>query len=184
MIYSWKLTEDKTPVLREQNYKHDLKVFDIYVALRKLGLPMDWTPKSDQKQGFRFDAKAHMFGNTFYFEVETGTHSVDQIEGKVDAYLTQPGYFFVVFTVQDYKPNPFDKVTKTARDFGQEILNMLNVKRRRTGKPLGRQFLLTPHEKLINYPLAEVLVSHQQKAYSFQSLEEAESSPAFIPQSN
>ena len=164
-MYSWRRTDLKTEALREQNYKHDLKINDIYVALRKAGIPMEWEPKSDQKGGFRFDARLSAFGKTFYFEVETGTHGIKAIEEKIDAYINLKYRCYVIFTVQDYRPNPFEEVTKTAKDFGYEILNVISEKGRR------HQFTVTPHAVFTASPLNPVLVSHTGEAFTLETIE-------------
>lgn len=164
-MYSWKRTDLKAEALREQNYKHDLKIFDIYVALRKAGIQMEWEAKSDQKDGFRFDASLKAFDKQFYFEVETGTHGIKAIEEKIDAYINLRYRCYVIFTVQDYRPNPFEPVTKTGKDFGYEILGVISEKGRKN------QFTVTPHPIFTANPLNPVLVSHTGEAFSLETIE-------------
>lgn len=165
IIYSWKMTEEKTPSLKEQNYKHDFKVFDIYVALRKTGLPMTWTARSTQKDGFRFDASFTIYGKQFYLEVERGTQGIKDIDQKVKAYLKLPGRFYTIFTVEDYKPNPFAQIEKTAKDYGMEILDYLEETRR------GNQFVVSPHVLLSTQPLNPVLLSPTGETLTLETIE-------------
>jgi hypothetical protein len=164
IIYSWKLTEEKTPALKEQNYKHDFKVFDIYVALRKTGIPLTWTAKSPQKDGFRYDASFTIYDKQFYLEVERGTQGIKDIQEKVNAYLKLPGRFYVIFTVEDYKPNPYAPVVKTAKEYGNEILDFLEEVHR------GNQFTVSPHVLLSTRPLDPVLLSPTGDTLSFATI--------------
>jgi hypothetical protein len=158
------MADEKTPALKEQNYKHDLKIFDIYVALRQTGVDLTWTAKSTQKDGFRYDAQFIVYGKQFYLEVERGTQGIKDIEEKVKAYLKLPGRFHVIFTVEDYKPNPFAAVEKTAKDYGNEILDYLESVRR------GHQFIVTPHIAFINNPLGQVLLSPTGDTFSLETI--------------
>lgn len=127
-------------------------------------MPMEWIHTSDQKDGFRFDRALLIHGKQFYFEIERGTHTAAHIEQKVKQYLGKPGQFFVVITVQDYRPNPFEKTVKTAQDFGREILALLTSVRRRA------QFTVAPHASLIDNPLGEFLISPEPRKYSLESI--------------
>ena len=164
IIYSWKLTEEKTPALKEQNYKHDFKVFDIYVALRKTGLPITWTAKSTQKDGFRYDASFEIYGKQFYLEVERGTQGIKDIEEKVNAYLKLAGRFYVIFTVEDYRPNPFAPIVKFKQKTAYEILDFLEDVRR------GNQFTVSPHVLLSTRPLDQILLSPTGDTLSLESV--------------
>ncbi len=164
MIYFHKLSGDKRKAVSEQSYKHEQDCGDLYVVLRKTGIPLTWVHTSDQKEGFRFDRALHIFGKQFYFEIERGTHTVSHIEQKVKQYCSKPGTFYVVITVQDYQPNPFDKTEKTAQDFGREILALLTGFKRRA------QFTVAPHKKLLEDPLGEFLVSPEPARYTLESI--------------
>lgn len=164
VIYSWRIKGSKAEALREPNYKHELACNDVYVSVRKLGQTMVWTPKDDQKNGFSFDRGLEIFGRQFYFEIERGTQTVQDIQGKVEAYLKLAGRFHVVFTVQDYQPNPFEPVKKTAHDYGAEILGLLGTYRR------GAQFLVTPHATFVEDPLGQFLVSPWNSAFGLNTL--------------
>lgn len=130
----------------------------------RAGLLQDWIHTSDQKMGFRFDRCATIGNNKYYFEVERGTHTLAAIQKKVEQYLKLPGRFHVIFTVQDYRANPFAEIDKTGKQFGAEILTLLQTYKR------GSQFLVAPHHLLLENPHAQLLVSPENKAYSFQSL--------------
>jgi len=139
-------------------------VFDIYVALRKSGISFTWTAKSNQKDGFRYDAFFELYGKTFYLEVERGTQGIKDIEEKVKAYMKLAGRFHVIFTVEDYRPNPFAPVVKTAKDYGNEILDFLEEAHR------GNQFLVSPHTLLISKPLTPCLLSPTGDTFSFENI--------------
>lgn len=164
--YFHKLVGDKRKSVSEQSYKHELGLGDLYVALRKTGLPLEWVHTSNQKDGFRFDRALTIFGKQFFIERERGTQTVSHAEEKVRQYLTKQGVFYVIFTVEDYQRNPFDiKTVKTAKDFGNEILDFLKTVRRRA------QFTVAPHKKLVADPLGEFLVSPEPARYSFETIE-------------
>ena len=139
-------------------------MFDIYVALRKTGLPLTWTAKSTQKDGFRYDGSFQIFDKQFYLEVERGTQGIKDIEQKVEAYLKLPGRFHVIFSVSDYKPNPYDPIVKTAKQYGMEILEFLEGVRR------GNQFLVSPHVLLSTRPLDPVLISPTGDTFSLENI--------------
>lgn len=149
--------------LSEQNYKHEFCVSDLYVALRMVP-GVEIQPKSDQSKGLREDLAAKIIGKQVYFEVERGTQGMKRIEEKVERYLKLPGWFYVVFTVQDYRPNPFAKVEKSARQAGEDILNLLKDYGR------GAQFLVTPHTLFLEDPLARVLISPTDENFQFEGL--------------
>lgn len=166
-MYFWKMVGDKRRAVTEQSWKHERDCGDLYVALRKTGIPMEWIHTSDQKDGFRFDRALLIFGKQFYFEIERGTQTVSHIEQKVSQYLSKSGQFYVVITVQDYQPNPFDKTTKTAQDFGREILALL------AQPPFRRraQFTVAPHKALLTNPLGELLISPEPAKYTIESIQ-------------
>lgn len=160
----WKLVGDKRKAVSEQSWKHERDCGDLYVALRKTGIPLTWIHTSDQKDGFRFDRALLIFDKQFYFEIERGTQTVSHIEQKVKQYLAKSGTFYVVITVQDYQPNPFEKTVKTGQDFGREILALLKNYKRRA------QFTVAPHKALLTNPLGEFLVSAEPQKYSLESI--------------
>lgn len=164
-VLFWKLKGDKRKAVTEQSWKHERDCGDLYVALRKTGIPLTWIHTSDQKDGFRFDRALTIFDKQFYFEIERGTQTVSHIEQKVKQYMEKPGTFYVVITVQDYQPNPFEKTVKTGSDFGREILALLTQYKRRA------QFTVTPHKALLTTPLSECLVSSEPAKYSLETIQ-------------
>jgi hypothetical protein len=97
-------------------------------------------------------------GNFIRFEVFRGTQEEESLADKFKHYAEQEGY--VITTTQDYQPNPFEEVTKTALDSGRAILRLLY------DLGLYRQFFVTGHAKFIKDPLAETLVTPDKKMVS------------------
>ena len=173
-LYTYRRTEPKSDGWRGfNNIKHDLKVNDVYAALRSSALSLQWIPKpalpqigTDRKGKFIFpDGGFYAFNKKFYIEEETGSQELSDIENKANNYIARKETCFVIFLVNDYQPNPLDPIKKTAKDFGFEILTMLGEKGRRN------QFTFTPHNTFIHDPLAEVLVSPTVNAYSLESID-------------
>lgn len=145
----------------------------MYAALRSTGIPMEWIPKvalpqlgKDRKGKFIFpDGGVYAFGKKFYIEEETGSHELIDIENKVSNYIQRGERCFVIFVVNDYQPNLLEPIKKTAKDFGFEILGMLEEKGRRN------QFTVTPHNVFIENPLASILVSPTAESFSLETIE-------------
>lgn len=171
-LYTYRRTDLKSDLLKG-NFKHSLKVFDVYAALRSTGIPMEWIPKvalpqlgKDRKGKFIFpDGGVYAFGKKFYIEEETGSHELIDIENKVSNYIQRGERCFVIFVVNDYQPNLLEPIKKTAKDFGFEILGMLEEKGRRN------QFTVTPHNVFIENPLASILVSPTAESFSLETIE-------------
>jgi len=166
MTSFYKIKGDKRKEVSEQSWKHERDCGDLFTAfIYTKDLPItEWEHTSDQKHGLRFDRAAKIAGKQFYFEIERGTQTITAIKEKVEQYLRIPGTFYVVFTVQDYQPNPYMKVVKTYRQFGEDILNLVAQYRRRA------QLVVAPHHLLVENPSAEILVSPEAK-YSFQTIQ-------------
>lgn len=126
---------------------------------------MVWVPEDDQKNGLRFDRAVQIFGKHFFFEIERGTQTVQTIQDKVEAYMKLQGRFHVIFTVQDYRPNPFEPIVKTAQDFGGEILSFLTTVNR------GAQFVVTPHNTFIDDPLKPYLIPPRGGQFSLETIQ-------------
>jgi len=92
-------------------------------------------------------------------EVHRGTQTVDVVIEKAKHYAEiencRP-----IWTVSDYRPNPLAEIVKTARQAGQEILHALREAN------IVSQPLITPHALFVKDPLAPVLVSPRNQAYS------------------
>ena len=159
-IYFWKVTGTKAR-LTEQSYKHEHSANQLYVALRKTGQPLKWISNSTDEEG-RFDRAMVWNGVFIPFEVHRGTQSVDVVVEKAKFYTKENCR--PIWTVQDYKPNPFEDVVKTAKQSGQEILDAL----RSAG--IVAQPLITPHLVFTQNPLSPVLVSPLNKAFSLSDL--------------
>lgn len=121
-------------------------------------------PKSEQRKDFKEDLAFEFEDKLFYMEVETGSHEAKDLKEKVEAYLKLKGHFYVIFTIQDYRPDPLLPIKKTWKQFGTDILAMLELYGR------GAQFLVSPHHLFIENPLGLHLVNHQNKQFSLQSL--------------
>jgi len=153
--------------------EHQLCIGDIYVTVvklaGKLGVEYSWKSEKSLKAQkgiyFRPDGELWILGKHIYFEVERGSQDVEKkVRPKVQNYLTQKGWFYVIFTVQDYQPNPELPIRKTAFQSGNDILGLLERFQH------GSQFLVTPHFKFVADPEAEVLVSPTQEKFSLQTL--------------
>jgi hypothetical protein len=110
-----------------------------------------------QNKYFRFDRKAQLFGKTIYFEVERGTQGPEKLREKLDRYVKHfretREKFYVLFTVQDYQPNPFEKVKISAKEKGFELFRLFDE------MELPGNYLVCYHESLIKYPLKTEVVS-------------------------
>jgi hypothetical protein len=160
-VYFWKTTGTKAK-LTEQSYKHHYLIGQLYVALRKTGKRLKWFHASDDKEA-RFDCAMNWQGVFVPFEVHRGTQPVEVVIEKAKYYARMKNCR-PVWTVSDYRPNPFEEVVKTAKQSGQEILDALRESR------LMMQPLVTPHVKFIADPLARVLVSPKNLAISLLDL--------------
>jgi hypothetical protein len=96
-------------------------------------------------------------------EVHRGTQKVEVVVEKARHYAKNKNCR-PIWTVSDYRPNPLSDIVKTAKESGQEILNAL----KQAG--IVAQPLITPHAKFIQDPLAQVLVSPLNRAYSLLNL--------------
>jgi hypothetical protein len=101
-------------IRRRENFKHDLMITDIHVALNKTGMLLDWSqPRQKVKGGVNEDARFQMSvpmqdrtGKiTFYLEADAGTEPSWMIEDKIKRYLRarEGEPFNVLFVFPDEK---------------------------------------------------------------------------------
>lgn len=156
-MYFWKIAGTKAR-LTEQSYKHHYNGSEIYIALRKTGKHFAWF-HTDGSKDKRWDRAMHWQGVFIPIEIHRGTQSVEVVIEKAKYYATLPNCR-PLWTVSDYRPNPFEDIEKTAKQSGQEILTAL--------KDVGlvAQPLITPHAKFVANPLNQILVSPANRAFS------------------
>lgn len=101
-------------IRRRENFKHDLMITDIHVALSKTGMLLEWRqPRLRVKGGVNEDARFEMEivmqdrrGKiTFYLEADAGTEPAWMIEDKFKRYLRarEDERFNVLFVFPDEK---------------------------------------------------------------------------------
>lgn len=131
---------------------------DLFVALCRYQNQWDC---EKQNKFFRFDRKACLFGKTVYFEVERGSQKGDKLRTKLEAYkkhYSETGEkFHVIFTVQDYRPNPLEDVVVTGKKKGQELLKLFEEFK------LPGNYLVCYQQSLAADPLKAELVSRFNK---------------------
>jgi hypothetical protein len=163
-----------TPRVKElglQNYLHEIGCNDFFVSLCLSGEDFTWTPVSDQADGFRFDRGFQIYGKQFYLERERGTQSKKDWREKIEQYINLKGKYFVVFTFEYYKQNPFQpELTKEAieskeRELVEEFLDLAGTYGRQ------HQFTATPQSFLVDFPLETILASPTGEAFSFRTID-------------
>lgn len=112
-----------------------------------------------------WDRDLQIYGKQFYIEVETGTQGLDKIEAKINHYERLEGWFHVVFTVQDYKPNEFEPVQKTAITQAENMLDLFAKYERRN------KYVVAIHKNLVANPTGKILVSPLEVAFNFETIE-------------
>jgi protein involved in plasmid replication-relaxation len=99
-------------IRRRENFKHDLMITDIHVALNKTGMLLEWRqPRQRVKGGVNEDARFEMEVQmqdrrgkiTFYLEADAGTEPSWMIEDKFKRYLRarEDERFNVLFVFPD-----------------------------------------------------------------------------------
>jgi hypothetical protein len=99
-------------IRRRENFKHDLMITDIHVALNKTGMLLEWRqPRGKMKGGVNEDARFEMAvpmrdrtGKiTFYLEADAGTEPSWMLEDKFKRYLRrrEDERFNVLFVFPD-----------------------------------------------------------------------------------
>lgn len=126
-------------IRRRENFKHDLMITDIHLALHKTGMLLEWRqPRQKLKGALNEDARLEMAvampertGKiVFYLEADTGVEPDWMIEDKFKRYLRarDDARFHVLFVVPE---------GKRARAFARRAEGFLDK-----GKPSTLKFLL------------------------------------------
>lgn len=164
----WALAGDYQP--SKHNWEHEIDRGDLYVAFKKTGKVQVWNSKWDtdewkdfaRKVGVKYDCRMELEGvnQTIFFEVDRGGMSPKTLKDKMQSYIelaevvSDP--FIVILTLQSRYGN--------LRARAESILDMLETLKR------GRQFLITPHGKIVENPLGDVLVPYTNRDISFSIL--------------
>lgn len=168
----------------DDNIQHELDCTDLYVAYwpsYPTGLQYwDWQWQLDEKHlyetykkdGFSFDGRMKYRGNWFFWEVDRGTKSLDQLEDQVLGYIkfaarVPDPYFRVLFTLQ-YSRWGFtyadEDRQKNINRRARFLLDLLN--RHKT----GNRFLVARHSEVLENPLGQVFTSPLDE-YNYTSLD-------------
>jgi hypothetical protein len=140
------------------NRRHELSCADVFTSLYPTGhlehWDYKWSPQEHEhyaidKHRVYYDRKFVAFNNVFLLEVDRGTEDSNQIDEKIEKYLTfakafQNEYFFVIITVQGSRYYNLKK----------RFTWMLEVLKDRH---VGYQFLVADHDVFLKNPLGQVL---------------------------
>ncbi len=176
MEFAWFLKG--TPQPNTITYHHDFSCAELYIALEPYLDDCDdnWQCEKQNKtkgKQFRYDRRAVMFGETIYFEVETGSQEnlgrktakkiEDKLHGYIEHYQETREDFCVVFTVQDYIRNKLRETVTPAKIVGKKIDEILAESR------LPDRYLIAYHSELISDPMTARLVG-RKAMYTLGSL--------------